>query len=167
MSATKQPSYHAVANLGDVNPLEHGGAFVMVDRRGVYAPQLWVWEPEANVMEEKGMLYRFDIPTCRFTDEGGGLNDNPHHPNSIAWYATREKLKSVAASWGVSVRELTGLLTSSDPVQRGRGILAVARVMGLHEFDSYPEDGCGLIHQMIRKCKRQTVAAMNWKDGLA
>jgi hypothetical protein len=164
---TTQPSYHAVANLGDANPLEHGGAFVMVDRRGIYTPQLWVWEPEANIMEGKGLLFHVELPKCEFIEEGGGLSDNRYHPTHPAWYATRDKLKSVASSWGCSVRELTGMLTSSDPVQRGRGFLAVARVVGLYEFDQYPEDGCGPVHKMIRTCQRQTVAAMNWKDGLA
>jgi hypothetical protein len=47
MSQTLQPSYWCIENLGDVDPLQHGGKFVCIDRRGVYAPiMLILQEPE-------------------------------------------------------------------------------------------------------------------------
>jgi len=42
---TNQPSWHCIANLGDATPEDHGGAFVLVDKRGIYTPELWLCEP--------------------------------------------------------------------------------------------------------------------------
>lgn len=37
---TRQPLWTRIANLGDVNPIEYGGFFVYVDRRGLNARYL-------------------------------------------------------------------------------------------------------------------------------
>lgn len=41
---TNQPSWKLLTNLGDVTPLEYGGAFLLVDETGVYDSELVVWE---------------------------------------------------------------------------------------------------------------------------
>ncbi|NCC40917.1 MAG: hypothetical protein EOM21_16010 [Gammaproteobacteria bacterium] len=46
---TNQPVWKVIHNLGDATPLEYGGAFLLVDETGVYAPELIVWdEPTMN-----------------------------------------------------------------------------------------------------------------------
>jgi hypothetical protein len=167
MSNTLQPSYHAIANLGDVNPLEYGGAFVMVDRRGIYTPQLWVWDVDSNPIEEKGRLYRFDIPKCHILADSFAVGDNKHHPNHPAWYGDHDTLKSIASFGGMTVREFVGMLVHFNPIQRAQAFRLIAEHSGYENFDSYPLDGDKEVHKMVRRCKRQTVAAANWQDGLA
>lgn len=65
---TNQPKWHCVANLGDVNPLEYGGAFVLIDATGVYPPELHVWdEPTGEPAKEVEYLGWEDQCT---TEEG-------------------------------------------------------------------------------------------------
>lgn len=37
--STPQPVWKFIANLGDANPIDHGGYFVYIDETGVYAPE--------------------------------------------------------------------------------------------------------------------------------
>ena len=43
-----QPKWKKIANLGDVNPLDHGGLFVLIDETGVYPPEMERLEPPCD-----------------------------------------------------------------------------------------------------------------------
>lgn len=159
---TKQPAQFCIANLGDNSPLDHGGAFLLVDRRGIYAPMMWVWEPE----EMK--LYRFDIPKCiPVFGDCDSVTDNPYHPDRPVWFGHEEKLRSVASTCGMYTHNLRDALTNHDPRERAHAYLNVANHFGLHEFDHYPDTMTrGEAKELIQRLCAQIVVADQWKDGL-
>lgn len=163
---TNQPSYFCLANLGDASPLEYGGEFVLVDRRGIYDPQLWVYEP--NEREGKpGTWTRFDLPQC-FPCHGAEdfIGTNRFHPTMPEWFGTPSKLASVASSAGIETRDLVEWFCASDPIARAMGYSTLARHYGGHEFDHYPDT---MDFKTDRKfCNlflRQEKAAAKWHDG--
>lgn len=164
---TNQPSYFCLANLGDASPLEYGGEFVLVDRRGTYDPQLWVYEP--NEREGKpGTWTRFDLPQC-FPCQGDAesIGSSRFHPHLPEWFGQADRLASVADSAGIETRDLVKWLCASDPVERAMGYSTLARHFGGHEFDHYPDT---MDFKTDRKfCAlflRQEKAAATWRDGI-
>lgn len=63
---TQQPQWRCIANLGDVNPIEHGGAFLYIDMTGVYAPELEVWQPHDD--SDYGYSYRVCMGIADYPD---------------------------------------------------------------------------------------------------
>lgn len=119
MSATRQPEWEYVANLGDASPIDHGGFFIFEDRTGVYPPEVEVLIPpeeddsdedfededsdedpvnallEAGAHDEdeegKYLIFRFVVEPCTYIN--GILSDNKFHPDHPAWFATPEERK--------------------------------------------------------------------------
>lgn len=116
-----QPQWKIIANLGDANPIDHGGTFVFVDETNVHTPQIEVLESVGGETEdeynehdelisegnEKWVVYRFDIDQCTYGkmvngkwqplnhyDEEGILSDNQFHPDYPAWFAEPESQRS-------------------------------------------------------------------------
>ena len=144
-----QPKWKFVANLGDVNPLEHGGLFVFIDETGVYPPEMAKVEPPQDTDPEppegeedlfdadeevKYTVHRAVLEPCTYTN--GVLSDNQFHPDSPAWFA--DKLPAVASFIGVDAAELIGDFTSGDPVKLARAYEAVASYHGWANLDEYP-----------------------------
>lgn len=125
---TNQPDWKCVANLGDVTPWDYGGAFVLVDKTGVYTPELRVFEvidgPPVRWEEHTILLER-----CTFVN--GILSDNPYHQDHKAWFA--DSLPVVAHFTGIPKAELIRLFCSEDPVQRAEAYQAVYVTHGPQE----------------------------------
>lgn len=132
MSATKQPVWKYLANLGDASPLWHGGAFVMEDTTGVYPPELWIYEEETRTRST--ILLEPVIP-C--PDMPGQYSDNRFHPKHPAWWS--DELESVASFQGMEIAELADMLTSDEPIERAVGYQRLAEYFGTYEFDQYPD----------------------------
>ena len=140
MSNTRQPSWHCVANLGDAEPFEHGGKFLMIDRRGIYPAELWVfseWQEESPTMT----LHTIILEHCfQIEDTRCGvytIGSNIYHPYSPEWFGTRYHIQGVADCIGMDVKELR-LLFCGNPYDRAIAYDAVASYFGLIEFDQYP-----------------------------
>ena len=129
MPRTLQPRWHVAANLGDVNPLDHGGSFVLIDSTGVYDPELWRFDSESM------QLHRFSIEQCHRT-ASGEIGDNNYHPNLAAWFGSAEKLRWVGsfADSGDLHRHLCG----SNVIDRALAYLALCDYHGSDNFDDYP-----------------------------
>jgi hypothetical protein len=132
-----QPKWKFVANLGDLNPLDHGGYLVYRDRTGVYPPEAVRIEPRDHdgvsdrERDRSWYVTRFVLEPCTYQD--GVLSDNPYHPDRPAWFA--KDLHAIAASFGSCDRAaLIEGLTSDDPVARARAYEAIGLYFGFHEF---------------------------------
>jgi hypothetical protein len=132
-----QPKWAFVANLGDVNPLDHGGLLVYRDRTGVHPPEAVRIEPRDHddVPEQERdrswYVTRFVLEPC--THQDGVLSDNPYHPDQPAWFA--KDLHAIAASFGSCDRAaLIADLCSKDPVRLALGYQAIGLYFGFHEF---------------------------------
>ena len=164
---TNQPSWHCVANLGDQTPEDHGGAFVMVDKRGVYCPELWIIEPNDDDEEGPATLFTVLLELCtRCKGTGGAISDNRFHNDRPAWFGSLEDLKSSADASGVSCNDLTDMLCSSCPIERAQGYQVLAGSHGLHNFDQYPdltsrEDSIHFCRSLLEQVEEST----EWKDG--
>ena len=136
---TQQPSYWCIRNIGDVDPLEHRGAFVLVDRTGVYSPVLLLLEQKTD------STYNFwDIQLDRLikvppASEGGGygLSDNRHWPAKHCWFGEPESLQGLASFSGRPPDSLIDSFLSSCPVERALAYQSAAACYGVENF-SYP-----------------------------
>lgn len=147
---TEQPEWEFVSNLGDVNPIDHGGLFVYRDKTGVYPPEMVKLEPlgEDDYGDPTSWeIHRVPLEPCTFI--GGILSDNKYHPTSCAWFATtpqkmRERpqdgkgLADIAESNGVNESTLIEWLTSDNPVDRAMVWEAIGNHHGWANLDSYP-----------------------------
>jgi hypothetical protein len=142
-----QPKWKFIANLGDVDPIEHGGYFVKIDTTGVYQPEVEVLiapnEEEGEVWE----VYRFILEACTF--ENGILSDNKFHPECSVWFATPESkmaerpqdttyLSRLCSSQDVKQDELTEQFCSDDPLERAWAWRNVGEYHGWYELDQEP-----------------------------
>lgn len=130
---TKQPIWRYLGNLGDVHPLDHGGAFVYVDATGVYDPELVLFD-ECDT-GKRTTVSRIVCTPCRVTD--GILSDNKFHPLHPAWFA--KDLPNVAKTYGMPADELTSLLCSDEPLDLAQGYQMMADYFGRLNFDGYPD----------------------------
>lgn len=160
---TNQPAWHCIANLGDATPAEHGGDFLMIDRRGVYTPELWHYEPDTRQRSTIILDRCFRCPEI-----AGALSDNRFHVNSPAWFGKPDELASIAATSGLSDFELAEMLVSPCPAERAQGYLAIAGHYGFFEFDQYPRDYTEAeAEALCEKLLAQIETANTWPDGLA
>lgn len=148
---TTQPSYEYLANLGDANPLDHGGCFIYRDTTGIYPPVMELLEVPCDDEEDNPRatytVYRVELEPCTYAN--GVLSDNPAHPEHAAWFAQPEHerskrpqdttyLANVASTMGVEVLELIDGFTSADPLQRAHAWRAVLDYHGWENGDGYP-----------------------------
>lgn len=165
---TLQPSFWCVANIGDVDPLNHGGAFVLVDRRGNYCPELHILEPigEDDYGDPTSWeLYKVLMENCTLFRDGNGepvLSDNCHHPTSCAWFADGDDLASLASYIGATVDSLCDLFVG-NLLQRATAWKVV------HDYHG-PQSEPGILNRkeasrLCRRMLRQLKASESWHDG--
>jgi hypothetical protein len=149
-----QPNWKLVANIGDVNPIDHGGHFVFVDTTGVYAPEVEILltpddydEFDPDDRTAIWHVYRYTLEPCTYID--GILSDNKFHPDHAAWFAKPETaraerpqdttyLADLADAHGLTVAALVAMFTSDDTLQRAEAWRIVHDYHGLENLDAYP-----------------------------
>lgn len=121
-----QPKWELVCNLGDVNPVEHGGYFIYKDTTGVYgfeADKLDAPE-DCDVPGATWQSFRVLLERQKLVRDGNHVYLVPFaykeswtHPVSQypEWYV--ESLDKVADSMGTSRIEIETALCSEDPAQ--------------------------------------------------
>jgi hypothetical protein len=112
-----------IANLGDENPLEYGGLFVLVDEDG--NAEFEVIEPSEGD-EELWIVRGGKLDRCTYIN--GVLSDNPYHPDYAVWFS---KLAE-------DYPNLIEFVCSEDPVERAVGYEMVASYYGWDELCHYP-----------------------------
>lgn len=123
-----QPNYQLVANLGDANPLDHGGFFVYKDQEGRHDPLVEWFDPE------RLQVWRFELEPL--VDHKGMLVP-------AEMYAQRKQLPKPVGAWevwfskhvpyaadhnGMKAAELRRLLCSKDILNRARGYQIMAEI---------------------------------------
>jgi len=136
--STKQPNWKLVAQLGDVNPLDHGGLFVYEDATGVYPPEMAKLDPPEDSMADspqaKWTEYRAILEPCTFI--GGILSDNKFHAAHPAWFA--DSIGSIANSMDIPVSELIDSITNGNTPYRAAAWQAIGDYHGWENLDQYP-----------------------------
>jgi hypothetical protein len=138
---TQQPSFWCIGNIGDVDPFEHGGGFVLVDRTGVYSPELLILEAPESIGEGQHELSTIPLePLTRIKHEDGtyGLSDNRFHPDHAAWFGGLMQLQSLSETCGRSYSNLLNGFLSSCPIERAFAYRDAAHCWGFMNFDSDP-----------------------------
>ena len=138
---TRQPSFWCIDNIGDVNPFEHGGGFVLVDRTGVYCPELLVLEALDDADESWHLLYTILLePLIKIKGKDGedGLSDNRFHPDYPAWFGEPAKLKALAESSGMFYPDMLNSFLSNCPAERAFAYMNAASYWGFANFDIDP-----------------------------
>ena len=111
-----------LANLGDVNPLDHGGFLVSKD-------EIHIVEPVGRKLK----VSQFDNARC-YPIEGGGVSDNEYHQYHPAWFS--DSLTNVGEAY--DHEEIADDLCSEDPVVRASAYRLLVFYHGVANFDSYP-----------------------------
>jgi hypothetical protein len=171
---TEQPSYWCIANIGDADPYEHGGAFVLIDRRGIYCPELVIiqsFDDSEQRIVHKIELQRLTI--IKKIDQANAskvqwdsVSDNKFHTNLAAWFGDRDSLKKVADFIGKRVTNFMRSLVSSDPVTVAFAYKALADYHGYANFDEQPQTLTGEKAELM--CDRflaQIQESKSWHDG--
>jgi hypothetical protein len=131
---TNQPVWKAIAQLGDVNPLEYGGLWILSDTTGAYAPEAEYLVPPEDDDARELTVYRYILERCTFTD--GVLSDNKYHPAHPAWFA--DSIADVARYCGMTTDGMIAALCDESPVQRAGAYQAIGNYHGFDNLDSYP-----------------------------
>ena len=131
---TQQPVWKFLANLGDANPIEHGGFAVFVDETGVYAPECELLETPEETGRRDWSVRRITCERCTFIN--GVLSNNKFHPAKPAWFA--DKLGAMASFYGIEVSALVALFVSPDPLSNAEAWRMIGEYFGWDELDSYP-----------------------------
>lgn len=175
---TNQPSFWCVANIGDADPYEHGGAFVLVDRRGIYPPELVTigsFDDSDQRIAHMIQLERLTIikstkPVAEHEAHKAngwiGVSDNRFHTDTRAWFGIRSSLRQVAAFIGKGVDDFIRDLVSSDPVTIATAYKALADYHGYANFDESPRTLTAEKAKLM--CDRflaQIEESQTWHDG--
>lgn len=168
-----QPSFYCVANIGDATPFVHGGAFVMVDLRGNYDPELLILEPSGSDRYGDPTEWRLFTVVCEtltaIKNADGcyaALSDNCYHTDKPAWWADPGSLQSFADSLGETVEDTVKRAVSKNCVERASVYRDLVGHVSIDNFDSEPR-------QLDRKQAKAFCAAMReqvtesaaWHDG--
>lgn len=144
---TAQPRWNVVANIGDVNPVDHGGFFIFRDVTGVYVEEAEVLDVLSEDDASEWKIYRFHLDKCTYKD--GILSDNKFHPDHPAWFAQPESekakrpqdttyLSNISSYCDVPVEKLIEQFCSDDPVERAQAYRCVGEYHGWENLDDYP-----------------------------
>jgi hypothetical protein len=128
-----------VDNLGDVDPINYGGFFVLFNPETGDSLIEVLEEPHFDRDDKPiGPWYAYRFEPERLVWHDGGLRDNPYHPCHKVWFS--DKIKGVAESAGIRWRSLVSSLCSSSVTERARGYQHLVGYFGVSEFDSCPLD---------------------------
>jgi len=160
---TAQPSYFCIANLGDADPFEHGGAFVCIDRRGIYDPILLIYDQDFKKRSEVTLE-----PCHRIISSTGeilSVGTNKFHATHPEWFS--DSLSEVAEFNERDFGDFVSELVTADVVMRASAYLALIGYHGVREFDHYPyiyekeEDARNFCNQMLAQIEE----SKTWWDG--
>lgn len=138
---TNQPKWKCIAQLGDTNPINYGGYWILIDTTGIYSPKGEYYDPECVC------AWHFDLDICTY--QNGVLSDNRFHPDKSAWFASPEcekidrpqdttYLSNIAGFSGETIESLIELFCSPDPILRARGYELIGNYHGFDNLDNYP-----------------------------
>lgn len=168
MSRTLQPSYWCIESLGDIDPVQYGGKFVCIDRRGIYAPIMLILQEPEN---KKRLCYEIELEQCFIVrDSGGemkGVGANHCHAHLTEWFGDYSDLEGVASFAGYnSEKALAELLSSQNVLDRAQAYGSVVDYFGAHQFDQGPRayDKRGA-EDFVALMFRQSAESRSWRDG--
>ena len=128
-------SHELIANLGDVNYIDHGGFLVLKNKETEsFSVEEVCPIEDYDSRQERWEVRRFDLERHTYID--GVLSDNEFHPDSPAWYA--EDIPAIAICIGCQPEDLIAWFCSDNPVEQALGYRAIASYWGMTNFDSYP-----------------------------
>lgn len=158
-----QPSYFCIANLGDVNPFEHGGAFVCIDRRGIYDPILLIYDQDLRRRSEVTLERCHKIPDA--SNPRWQVGTNRFHPTLVEWFS--DSLERCAYFNGCQIYEIIDKLTGSNIIQRAIAYKMLVDYHGVYEFDQCPYDfhNEGSAREFCAKMLEQLEESKTWHDG--
>lgn len=127
-----------LANLGDANPLEHGGYFVAQNRAFLLEV----------LAENKWELYTVSLDRCELSPLYGliphgfsAMADNNELTHELSCYAEwfNDSVPQMASFMGMDPEELKAMFCSEDPIKLASAYRAIGDYHGWNELDSYPD----------------------------
>ena len=134
---THQPIWEYITNLGDSNPIDYGGYFIVKDNTCIYPPEAIKLISESDSVDNnKWTIYRFILEKCTYIDNI--LSDNKFHPTHSAWFSTETRLNDIASYHGINKIELINMFISHNIVENAKAWESIGNYFGFHELDNYP-----------------------------
>lgn len=159
-----QPSFWCIANIGDANPLEYGGCFVLVDRTGVYSPELLLLTVDDDGYRRASILMDKLIRIKR-ANGLHELSDNRFHPNVPAWFGKTNDLQELASYSGRRYEELVAGFLSSSPLENASCWFDLEKYHGIENFDHPLKVEEDKANEMVEMFFRQIEEAKSWHEG--
>lgn len=146
---TNQPKWKCIAQLGDVNPLDYGGYFILEDETGVYPAEgerIFAEENRDTWNAYRFTLDRLQLVRAKSTDGKEEYDvlipanydkSWPHHISGYdEWF--HKDIGSVSSFCGIPVEDLRKMFCSEDARERARAYEAVGEYFGFESLDDYP-----------------------------
>lgn len=159
-----QPSFWCIANIGDANPLEHGGCFVLVDRTGVYRSELLLLTVDDDGYRRASIVMD-DLMRIKRANGLHELSDNRFHPHHPAWFGRAKGLEELASYSGKRYEELVAGFLSSSPLENASCWLDLERYYGIENFDHPRKVEEDKASQIVKTFFRQIEEAKSWHEG--
>jgi hypothetical protein len=146
---TKQPNWEFVAQLGDANPILHGGYFIYRDLTKVYADEGEYVEPYKEVDNEiiSWRIWRFSLDKLKQhkhpTEDRMLLictryrANWPHPVEGYDEWFNRD-ISGLASFGGQTPAELREAFCSDNIIERARAYELVGKYHGFLNLDGYP-----------------------------
>jgi hypothetical protein len=138
---TNQPDWKCIAQIGDNNPLEYGGHWILQDNTQVYDEESEILLVDDDGQKTTYTVYRYSLDKLKLVN--GYIvpaKYNVSWPHSLAsyqeWFV--KDIQSIAEFIGMTAYKLKKLLIANDPVCRAIAYEAIGQYLGYENLDSYP-----------------------------
>lgn len=136
---TNQPNWLCIGNIYEGDEDRYG--FVLIDKSGVYCPELWLVEHE-SFGDTAWNFWRVMLERCVYVKQDGeviGIGDNPFHTDKLAWFGEMKDLRSVHDFMDIPMECLMRDLVTDNVMKRAYIYGNLVTYWGVDNFDSYPD----------------------------
>lgn len=159
-----QPSFWCIANIGDANPLEHGGCFVLVDRTGVYSPELLLLTVDDDGYKQASIVMD-ELIRIKRANGLHELSDNKFHPDHATWFGETKELQALASFAEWRYENLVSGFLSSSPMTNAFCWRDLQAFHGIENFDTPTKIEDDRARQMVKTFNSQIEEAKSWHEG--
>lgn len=136
---TNQPDWLCIGNIYEGDEDKYG--FVLIDKTGVYCPELWLVDHE-NLGDTNWQVSCIMLERCFYVKKDGeviGVGENHFHTDKCAWFGELKLLTALAYFMDIPMECLMRDLVTDNVMKRAYIYGNLVTCWGSDNFDSYPD----------------------------